>query len=81
MKVLKSNVPRLVEALDREATVLQILRHPGIPEVDEGGYFTLTPNASSRVLHCLVMEKFAGPTLQEWLTTSAIFVEGGGTLP
>lgn len=70
MKVLKSNVPRLVEALDREATVLQILRHPGIPEVDEGGYFTLTPNASSRVLHCLVMEKFAGPTLQEWLTTS-----------
>lgn len=67
MKVLKSDLPRLVEALEREATVLQILRHPGIPKVEEGGYFSFIPNQSLKVLHCLVMEKFAGPTLQEWL--------------
>lgn len=70
MRVLKSRAPQLIEALEREATVLQILRHPGIPEAGESSYFTVTPNASSRVLHCLVMEKFPGSTLQEWMATN-----------
>jgi serine/threonine protein kinase len=53
---------------EREAEVLQQLSHEGIPKVDPHGYFVLNPQESRKLLHCLMMEKFEGPTLQEWLT-------------
>lgn len=49
----------------REAKVLSLLRHSGIPKVAADGYFTETDGVSTR--HYLVMEKIAGQTLAQWL--------------
>ncbi len=64
LKVLKR--PKLSPMFQREARVLQQLRHPGIPKVEPDGYFTVYPSNCSKVLHCLVMEKIAGENLEEW---------------
>ena len=66
MKVLKDDDPQLVEMFERESFILQLLNHPGIPQVDIDGYFTFTPNNSSQELHCLVMEKIEGQNLEQW---------------
>ncbi len=67
MKVLKDDNPKLVELLEREATVLQWLNHPGIPKVEIDGYFTFTPSVSTQELHCLVMEFIEGENLDQWV--------------
>jgi serine/threonine protein kinase len=69
MKILKQDGPRWIEMLQREATVLSKLRHPGIPRVEPDGYFTLTLVLAngSKILHCLVMEKIEGQNLEQWL--------------
>lgn len=63
MKILKR--PKLLPMFQREARILQQLRHPGIPKVEPDGYFKLF--ISGKELHCLVMEKIDGYTLEEWL--------------
>jgi len=50
----------------REAELLSRLNHPGIPCVEQEGYFTWS-NDGNEPLHCLVMEKIPGSNLQEWL--------------
>lgn len=67
LKVLTYNDPKGVELFQKEAIVLQKLRHPGLPIVEADGYFTFKPNDSSNSLHCLVMEKIEGNNLQQWL--------------
>lgn len=67
MKVLKVSDSLLVKQFQREAEALQLFHHPGIPKVDDGGYFSLTLD-TGRELHCLVMEKIAGQNLEEWVT-------------
>ena len=67
LKVLTYNDPKGVELFQKEAIVLQKLRHPGLPTVEAGGYFTFKPNDTSTALHCLVMEKIEGKNLQQWL--------------
>lgn len=64
MKVLKQ--PKLRPLFEREAQTLQRLSHPGIPQVDLDGYFTIT-TAEGQSLACLVMEKIEGLTLEQWL--------------
>ncbi|NMF86438.1 serine/threonine-protein kinase [Nodosilinea sp. P-1105] len=64
MKVLKQ--PKLLPLFEREVKTLQQLHHPGIPQVEPDGYFTVTP-ATGPPLACLVMEKIAGDTLEQWL--------------
>ena len=67
MKVLNSDDPKLIELMEREATVLQLVDTPGIPLVDIDGYFSFTPNEDSPELYCLVMEKIPGCNLEDWI--------------
>ncbi|MCC3430749.1 MAG: protein kinase [Microcoleus sp. PH2017_04_SCI_O_A] len=67
LKVLMNNDTLGVELFQREASVLQRLKHPGLPKVESDGYFTFRPQNSANSLHCLVMEKIEGYNLQQWL--------------
>ncbi|WP_261204482.1 serine/threonine protein kinase [Laspinema sp. D2d] len=69
MKVLKfTTQPDFVRLFKQEARVLIWLRHPGIPQVEPGGYFILTLG-DRKSLHGFVMEKKAGKTLEEQIET------------
>ncbi|HEY9596083.1 MAG TPA: 4-Cys prefix domain-containing protein, partial [Cyanophyceae cyanobacterium] len=59
---------KAIELFQREARVLNQIRHPGVPKVEDGGYFIVLLKNSEEPLHCLVMEKIDGVTLEEWLT-------------
>jgi serine/threonine protein kinase len=70
LKVLKAHLnsqPKAVELFQKEAFVLSQLRHPGIPRVEEDGYFTFLPRDGAQVSHCLVMERIEGLNLEEWM--------------
>jgi formylglycine-generating enzyme required for sulfatase activity/predicted Ser/Thr protein kinase len=67
LKVLINNEDKYVELFQREAEVLSQLNHPGIPEVEPEGYFTVFPRNSIEPLHCLVMECIEGMNLEEYL--------------
>ena len=69
LKVLTEQNPKAITLFKQEAAVLQRLRHPGIPAVEPGGYFTFTPRYSKTPVHCLVMEKIQGENLEDWLAT------------
>ncbi|MFP5273151.1 serine/threonine protein kinase [Coleofasciculus sp.] len=67
LKVLKDHLnsdAKAVELFEQEAVVLGRLNHPGIPQVDSS-FLYQTRNGLG--LHCLVMEKIEGPTLEQWL--------------
>ncbi len=65
MKVLKDNHAKLVELFEREALTLELLNHPGIPNVESDGYFTVYVNSTTE-LHCLVLERIEGQNLEAW---------------
>jgi hypothetical protein len=68
LKVLVEPSPKALELFEQEAQVMAHIRHPGIPRVEQNGYFVLTKrDATTSPLPCLVMEKIHGPTLQEIL--------------
>lgn len=70
LKVLKWGDPKMIKLLEREAHVLSLMNHPNIPKasiIDD--YFTFTPNNSSLILHCLVMQKMSGINLEQWIET------------
>lgn len=67
LKILYKNHPKAVELFQQEAVVLNRLLHPGIPKVEEDGYFTFLPSNFKEPLHCLVMEKISGSNLEDWL--------------
>jgi serine/threonine protein kinase len=69
MKILKSNRSDEIDHLEREASLLQVMNHPGIPKADLDGYFTVSLPNCSRSLHCLVMEKIEGLNLEKWVET------------
>ena len=64
LKVLPGHRQKLVELFQREAQVLQQLKHAGIPTVDNYFIFSLS---NGKELHCLVMEKIEGQNLKQWL--------------
>jgi eukaryotic-like serine/threonine-protein kinase len=67
LKVLKENLyhdAKAVELFQQEGSVLANLNHPGIPKVD--GYFEYQTR-EGLMMHCLVMERIDGPTLEGWL--------------
>ncbi len=66
IKVLRVNDRNLLRLFDREATVLQEIKHPGIPKIENDHYFSFRTNAGLE-LKCLVMEKIAGINLEQWL--------------
>jgi formylglycine-generating enzyme required for sulfatase activity/predicted Ser/Thr protein kinase len=67
LKILTNNDAKYVELFQREAGVLSKLNHPGIPQVEPDGYFTVFPRNSTEPLHCLVMEYIEGMNLEEYL--------------
>jgi serine/threonine protein kinase len=64
LKILKSNVPKLVDLFKQEASFLINLIHPGIPRAEEQFSLTL---GNGQELHCLVMERIEGENLEQWL--------------
>jgi hypothetical protein len=69
LKVLVETAPKALQLFEQEASVLQRLKHPGIPRVEPDSYFTVRLGYSSeRLLSCLVMEKINGQTLQDVFT-------------
>jgi WD40 repeat protein len=70
LKVLKAehNISeKIVSLFKQEALVLSQLQHPGIPRIDDHGYFEYLPRDSAYPLHCFVMEKIDGPNLSQWM--------------
>lgn len=67
LKVLLTNYPQAVSLFQREAKILTLLKHPGIPRVEPDGYFTFWSQNNLQQLHCLVMEKIEGINLKDWL--------------
>lgn len=67
LKVLINAAPKAVELFQREAEVMTLLKHPGIPHVEQDSYFVYFPRNSAEPLHCLVMEKIEGLNLQEYM--------------
>ncbi|QFS49872.1 Tetratricopeptide [Nostoc sphaeroides CCNUC1] len=70
MKVLKWNTPKLVDLIERESLTLRLIEHPCIPKSTIDDFFTFIPNNSSLTLHCLIMEKFEGENLEQWLESN-----------
>src|SRR5579883_876396 len=68
MKVLTWRRPDLLNLFEREALALQVLRHFGIPESTIDDFFSFQPTTSPK-LHCLVMDKIEGETLDNWIQT------------
>jgi WD40 repeat protein len=64
LKILKSNVPKLVDLFKQEAECLIELKDQGIPRAEEQFSLTL---GNGQELHCLVMEKIEGENLEQWL--------------
>ncbi|MBD2250590.1 bifunctional serine/threonine-protein kinase/ABC transporter substrate-binding protein [Nostoc parmelioides] len=65
LKSLKEVTPQLERLFQQEASILQTLRHPGLP-ISEA-LFPLVLN-TGRQLWCFVMEKIPGEDLQTWLS-------------
>ena len=69
-KIIKVLLPQTrvqVERFEREAFLLQILKHPGIPQSGIDDYFVVTPPGVPFELHCIAMEFIEGQTLEQWL--------------
>ena len=67
LKILHNNFPKAIQLFQREAEVLSQLNYPGIPQVEDDGYFVYHPRNSQEPLHCLVMEKIEGMDLYEYI--------------
>ena len=67
LKVLLKSHPKAISLFQQEAQVLISLRNPGIPKIEEDGYFTFLPADSEEPLHCLVMEFINGSNLMDWM--------------
>ncbi|KST62944.1 protein kinase domain-containing protein [Mastigocoleus testarum] len=67
LKVLIDERPKAIELFKREAEVLKVLNHPGIPKVEENGYFLYLPRNTQKHLHCLIMEKIEGLNLSKYI--------------
>jgi serine/threonine protein kinase len=69
LKVLEKNEETLVRLFKQEAKILNELTHPAIPKIQDSD-FTVSLPRTSKLLHCLVMEKIEGENLQEWVKTN-----------
>lgn len=68
LKVLKSVDPERVKAFQTEGLILQSLHHNAVPRVDAlYDSFEVDLGANHSQLHCLVMSKFEGITLENYV--------------
>ncbi|AFZ04162.1 serine/threonine protein kinase [Calothrix sp. PCC 6303] len=56
-----------IELLQKIVTALQIIDHPGITQITTDSYFTYLPRNSTSPLHCLIIDKISGITLDEYM--------------
>ncbi|NEU81338.1 protein kinase [Nostoc sp. UIC 10630] len=70
MKVLKWDTPNLVKLIEHESLALQLIQHSNIPKSTEDDFFTFVPKNSRLILHCLVMDKFEGKDLEQWIESN-----------
>jgi serine/threonine protein kinase len=70
IKVLKWDTPNLVKLIEHESLALQLIEHPNIPESTVDDFFTFVPKNSRLILHCLVMDKFEGENLEQWIESN-----------
>jgi serine/threonine protein kinase len=64
LKVLIQKHPKLIELFEQEQRLLKELKHPGIPRGEDA--FTMRLR-NRQELHCLVMERIEGETLEQFL--------------
>ena len=67
MKILKLNSDEWLRLFRREANTLMWLKHEGIPNVEPECFFSFPLTAGGDRLHCLVMEKIEGQSLETYL--------------
>jgi serine/threonine protein kinase len=56
-----------ISLLKKEFRILNYLQHPGIPQVQTDGYFTVSLKKPSQKLHCLIMDLIEGVSLEQWV--------------
>lgn len=66
---------KYAELFHREALILQSLKHPGIPKSHREDYFTFTLNDDLLKLPCIVMQKFEGENLKQWIESHGKITE------
>ncbi len=68
LKILSSDKPDKIKAIERESEILTLLRYPGgIPLVNPEDYFIINLDNYNVKLRCLVMQKFEGQDLENWV--------------
>lgn len=72
LKVLKWDTPNLVKLIEHESLALQLIQHPNIPKSTVDDFFTFVPKNSRLILHCLVMDKFEGENLEQWIESNGL---------
>jgi serine/threonine protein kinase len=66
---------KYAELFHREALILQTLKHPGIPKSSREDYFTFTLNDNLLKLPCILMQKFEGENLNQWIESHGKITE------
>lgn len=67
IKILKSQLPDLIEQFKEEARILMWLKDRGIPQVEPDGFFSIPSGKGGKRSYCLVMEKVEGKNLEQFV--------------
>lgn len=70
-KVLQLDDPIAVTLFQQQALLLGKIQHPGIPQLQQGGYFSFAATNSATAVHGMLMEKIAGLNLEQWMKNRA----------
>ncbi|MCT7996640.1 serine/threonine protein kinase, partial [Laspinema olomoucense] len=71
LKVLQLDDPVAVTLFQQQALLLGKIQHLGIPQLQQGGYFSFAATNSSTAVHGMLMEKIAGLNLEQWMKNRA----------
>lgn len=67
LKVLQIDDPVAVTLFQQQALLLGKIQHPGIPQLQQGGYFSFAATNSATAVHGMLMEKIVGLNLEQWM--------------
>ncbi len=71
LKVLQLEDPVAVTLFQQQALLLGKIHHPGIPHLQQGGYFSFAATNSASAVHGMLMEKIEGLNLAKWMESRA----------
>ncbi len=72
LQTLISNDSQEIEYFHKTAEVLKQLNHPSLPKVEIDGCFVYFPRDKTVPLHCLIMEKIDGLSLDKYLLDESL---------